>query len=653
MSIQPRGVILSLALSCAAFGPASAAPPADKPAIAPYGRWESPISAAMVAEQGLSFGELVTAGDIVYWIERRPDEGGRNAIVRFADDARLDIVPAAFNARNRVHEYGGGDIAPGHDGVYFTNYADQRLYRTVPGQDPVAISPEGSWRFADCVTDEQHPRLICVGEDHGGGEGEPRNVLVAVPMNGGEVTELASGSDFVAAPRIDPSGRKLAWITWDHPNMPWDRTTLWLGDLASDGSLQNRRQVATGASILQPQWGSDGTLYYVSDESGWWNIQMFDGKTSRAVHRTEADFADPAWLFNYSNYAILDDGTIIAVMTDKAQDRLVRIDRANGKVTAIETPFARIGYVRPLGKTAVVFVGAGMREPAEVVRFDAATGKFETLARAGQREIGAEWISTARAITVPVGEGEVTHAFYYPPQNPNLMAPEGTLPPLVVSAHGGPTGHSDAAWSLAVQFWTSRGFAYLDVNYRGSSGFGREYRDKLKGQWGIVDIEDVVKAARFAAEEGLADPEKLIIRGGSAGGFVVLAAHAFHDVFATGANYFGVSDLEALARDTHKFESRYLDSLVGPYPERADLYKARSPINHLDGFTRPLIILQGLDDRIVPPNQSDMIVDALGERGITVEYLTFEGEGHGFRRPENRIRSLEAELDFYTRVLGL
>lgn len=619
---------------------------------APYGQWESPVSAAMVAEQGLSFGELVTRGEAVYWIERRPEEGGRNAIVRHADGASIDVIPTGFNARNRVHEYGGGDIAPGPDGaVHFVNFADQRLYRVLPGQEPAAISPEGPWRFADCVLDAGRDRLICVGEDHGGG-GEPRNLIVAVSMKGGEIVELAGGSDFAASPRIDPTGSRLAWITWDHPDMPWDKTTLWLADIASDGSLRNVRKVADDAAIQQPQWASDGSLHYLSDAGGWWNIHVFDGGQSRPLHGTEADFADPAWVFNRSSYAILDD-VIVAVMTKDASDRLVRIDRASGKVEEIETSYVRIGYVRPFGPEGVVFVGAGTTAPAEVVRLDLASGRTDVLADAGKVGVGPEWISAARAITVPVGGDEVTHAFYYPPKNPDFTAPEGTYPPLVVSAHGGPTGHSDPGFSLAIQFWTSRGFAYLDVNYRGSSGYGRAYRDKLKGQWGVIDIEDVVKAALYAADQGLADRERLIVRGGSAGGFVVLAAHAFHDVFATGANYFGVSDLEALARDTHKFESRYLDSLVGPYPERADLYKARSPINHLEGFDRPLIVLQGLEDRIVPPNQSDLIVEALRAKGITVEYLTFPGEGHGFRRPDSRIKSLEAELAFYQRVLGL
>ncbi len=391
---------------------------------APYSQWESPVSAAMVAEQGLSFGELVTRGEAVYWIERRPEEGGRNAIVRHADGASIDVIPTGFNARNRVHEYGGGDIAPGPDGaVHFVNFADQRLYRVLPGQEPAAISPEGPWRFADCVLDAGRDRLICVGEDHGGG-GEPRNLIVAVSMKGGEIVELAGGSDFAASPRIDPTGSRLAWITWDHPDMPWDKTTLWLADIASDGSLRNVRKVADDAAIQQPQWASDGSLHYLSDAGGWWNIHVFDGGQSRPLHGTEADFADPAWVFNRSSYAILDD-VIVAVMTKDASDRLVRIDRASGKVEEIETSYVRIGYVRPFGPEGVVFVGAGTTAPAEVVRLDLASGRTDVLADAGKVGVGPEWISAARAITVPVGGDEVTHAFYYPPKNPDFTAPEG------------------------------------------------------------------------------------------------------------------------------------------------------------------------------------------------------------------------------------
>lgn len=639
-----------LPLSCLAAGGATVK---EEPVEAPYGTWTSPVTPEIVAAQGIAIAEVAVDGDTVYWSETRPQERGRNAIVAWRDGSTREVTPADYNARTRVHEYGGGDFLVADGVVVFSRFSDQRLYRLAPGETPVAITGDSARRYADCVRDGRRKRLVCVSEDHRG-DGEARNRLVSIPEGGrGEPVSLFQRSDFVAAPRLDPAGRQLAWLTWDHPDMPWDRSTLWLADIGAGGGLENRRQVATGAALSEPEWGPDGTLYYVSDRSGWWNLYRHGESGAESVSPISADLSFPAWQLDASRYTILDRHTALAVATREARDRLLRIDLDTGETTEIATDYVSIRQLRRLDARTAVFVGTSEREPARLMALDTGSGRQRLIRETATRPFADEFVSQARALTFPSAPGEVAHAFYYPPRNPGFRAPDQAAPPMIVSAHGGPTAHSDPGYSTAVQFWTSRGFAYLDVNYRGSSGYGRAYRDKLKGAWGVADIRDVVEAARHAAGEGLADPDRLIVRGGSAGGFVVLASHAFYDTFATGANYFGVSDLAALARDTHKFESRYLDSLVGPYPERADLYRERSPIHHLEHFDRPLIIFQGLEDRVVPPAQSERIAHSLRERGIEVEYMEFPEEGHGFRRAENRAAALRAELAFYRRVLDI
>lgn len=621
--------------------------------VAPFGAWKSPISPAMAASEGVGVGDVAVDGANVYWVESLPDEDGRNAVMMANGTGVQPVLPKNFSALNMVHEYGGGNLVAGGGVIHFPNAADQRLYVKAPGQRAKAITPEGPWRYADCTEDKPRRRLVCVREDHRVA-GDVKNTLVAISSVGdGDVKILFEGADFVAAPRVDAAGGRIAWVSWNHPNMPWEATTLWVADIRADGALENQREVATGHSSVEPQWAADGRLYFVSDRSGWWNIYRFDGKKTTPLSPMAAEFSAPAWQFNASSYALLTDDRLVAAVTRNAITGLVEIDIGTGKSKAIDTPFVGIRSLRRYDDHHVVFVGDRVDRPPCLVKLDIATGKFSLLHVSRKMKVANGYISRAQEITFPVASGEISHAFYYPPRNSDYAGPEGRRPPLIVMAHGGPTANATPALSLAIQYWTSRGFAFLDVNYRGSSGYGRDYRNKLKGQWGVVDIQDVIKGAEYVAGKGLADPKRLIVRGGSAGGYVVLASLAFHNVFATGASYYGIGDLAALAKDTHKFESRYMESLVGPYPARADLYTARSPVKHIDGFKTPLILFQGLDDQVVPPTQSAAIANALRQKHIEVEYYTYPGEGHGFRKAENIIDSLNRELAFYRRILHL
>jgi dipeptidyl aminopeptidase/acylaminoacyl peptidase len=637
------------------FGAAFGASPVT---VAPYGTWASPVTPLMVAGTGGEMTDVTVDGNVVYWVEGRPGEGGRNAIMKFNGGKAADVTPKAYDARTEVQEYGGGNLLVSGGAVFFPNFADQRLYRQNPGAAPVAITPDTpqkprALRYADCALDHARLRLICVAEDHRGA-GQAKNTLVAIAADGAGVPlTLFEGTDFAAAPRLDPKGEKLAWLSWNHPDMPWDETTLWLADIGKDGKLTRKLAVASGASIGEPQWGPDGKLYFVSDQTGWWNIYALDQGKVKAVHPMAAEFSEPAWQFNYSSYVLVNAHTIVASVTGNARAALLKIDLDTGKATTLETPFVAFHYLRRLNDQTVVFVGDESDRFSRLVRLDVTHGGVTTLRGGGALPVPAGTISKARDLTFWPVAGEASHAFYYPPQNPAFAGPKGALPPLIVMAHGGPTSMAKPALSFAVQFWTSRGYAFLDVNYRGSSGFGRAYRNKLKGQWGVVDIEDVVKGARYAAAKGLADPKRLITRGGSAGGYVVLAALSFHDVFAVGASYYGISDLSVLAQHTHKFESRYMDGLVGPYPAAKNIYKARSPIYHLEGFKKPLILFQGLADEVVPPEQSEAIAKALKKKGLPVEFYTYPGEGHGFRMSANIIDALEKEQAFYRKVLEL
>lgn len=629
------------------------------PITAPYGSWKSPITAEVLLGNTVSLSQPLIEGASVYWVEGRPQEAGRSVVVRWAAGAYEDVTPPGFNVRTRVHEYGSGSYTVGDGVVYFANFADQRVYRQRPGEAPQAITPETALRYADFIVDTARERLICVREDHRPAGREAINTLVALPFEGGEQRVLAEGNDFYAAPRLSPDGRRLAWLTWNHPNMPWDGTELWTADVAADGSLHNRQLMAGGPaeSIFQPEWSPDGVLHFISDRSGWWNLYRLPGGDvpAECLYAMDADFGMAQWVFGLGTYAFESPSRIVCAYTRDGQAHMARLDTAAGTLTPLDLPYALAfpSHGRIVaGQGRLAYIGTSATRPSAVVLFDSAGGGHQVLRASTTVAIDDGYIALAQSIEFPTENGLTAYGYYYPPRNRDYEAPAGELPPLIVTSHGGPTSATTGDWDLAVQYWTSRGFAFLDVNYGGSTGYGRAYRQRLNDNWGIVDVDDCINGARYLAARGLVDGERLIIRGGSAGGYTTLCAITHHDVFRAAASYFGVSDAEALARDTHKFESRYTDNLIGPYPERKDIYVARSPIHVADRCSAALILFQGLDDEVVPPNQSEAMFTAARNKELPVAYISFEGEGHGFRRAENIKRALEAELYFYGRVLG-
>ena len=704
-------------------------------AIAPYGAWESPVTTEMLTAGALRFEGVTVDGDDVYWVESRPDEAGRCAAMRLtADGAVSEVTTPAHNARTRVHEYGGGALAVSNGVAYFSNFADQRLYRRpVDGSGaPAAITPEIAVRYADATVDDRRGRLICVAEDHRVGGREAENLLAAVPTGGGEPVAVHRGFDFYASPRLSPDGRRLAWVCWNHPNMPWDATELWVADVAAGGALSSPRRIAGGVpssprriaggtggagelrpwgvggdggpvdtegdggargignaggigggdgtadaggnghgsgnggagggddtagaggevSVIQPAWGPDGTLYCVSDVSGWWNLHRWDGERLVPVLPMEAELGLPPWLFGMGRYAVLDAGRIAAHYGNADGTRLGVIDAAAGRLREIATPFTTFGSFAAASRGRLLCVAASAEAGSALVAIDADSGEVETLRRGSEPGLDPSCVSRAEPISCPSAGRRTAHAYYYPPRNPAFHAPGGERPPLLTFIHGGPTGAADPGFKLGIQYWTTRGFAVVDVDYGGSTGYGTAYRRLLRGGWGIVDREDCEAAARYLVARGDVDPARLAIRGGSAGGYTTLCALAFGNVFTAGASYYGVSDAAALASDTHKFESRYLDALIGPWPERADLYEQRSPIHAVDRLSCPVIFLQGLEDAVVPPDQTERMADALRRKGLPVACLMFEGEQHGFRRAANIRRAAEAELYFYGRIFG-
>ena len=625
--------------------------------IASYGSWSSPITADAIVAESISIGQVAIDGDAVLWTEGRPSEGGRNVIMRMTPDGTVvDVNPLPFNARTRVHEYGGGAWITHAGTVWFSNFDDQRIYRQEPdGGEPLPITPDAPFRYADATLDHARNRLICVREDHT----DPDNIvntIAAVPADGaGEQVVLFDGWDFVSSPRLSPDGRTLAWLSWNHPNMPWDGTHLWTAPVLDDSALGEAALIAGGEhlSVFQPEWSPDGVLHYVSDESGWWNLYRHSADGPELLHRDDAEYARPQWVFASRTYGFAGNGDIVCAVNQSGAWSLNRLNPNSGVMQPLNVPAGEMGRgdLAVSGITAVVVAGDAER-PMSLLRVNLGDGYWETLKAASTTNVDAGYVSPAQTIEFPSNEGRPAYALYYAPRNPEYQAPEGELPPLLTLSHGGPTGAASGALDMAVQFWTSRGFAVVDVNYGGSVGYGRSYRQLLNGNWGIVDVDDCANAALHLVHQGLADGDRLAIRGGSAGGYTTLAALTFRNVFAAGASYYGVSDLTALAADTHKFESRYLDRLVAPYPEGKDIYEQRSPINHTDGLSCPIILLQGLEDRIVPPNQAEMMFDGVRSKGIPCAYLPFEGEQHGFRRAENIKRALEAELYFYSRVFG-
>ena len=622
--------------------------------VTPYGSWKSPVTADLVATGEIGLEQVGLDGQDIYWIERRPQEGGRKVIVRrSADGSVVDVTPAGFNARTRVHEYGGGDYVVSGATIYFSNFPDQRLYLQRPGSEPRPLTPTAEMRYADGCIDRGRNLLFCVREDHTG-HSEPVNTIVSIDLGAVNPEKiLVSGNDFYSSPRLSPDGSRLAWLTWNHPNMPWDGTALWVGKLNEHGLMDDMVQVTggPGESIFQPEWSSDGVLYFVSDRTGWWNIYRWRDLNAQPVCLTDAEFGEPQWVFGNTLYGFDSGNRIVCSYTKNGRSYIAILDAATGALKPIELPYSAISQLRTSGNR-VLLIAASETETLSIISLDLTTRDLTVLRRSRELTVDSGYLSVPRAIEFPTGHGLTAHGNFYPPKNRDHAGPANEKPPLLVISHGGPTSATSASLRYAIQYWTSRGIAVLDVNYGGSSGYGREYRQRLKGQWGIVDVDDCVNGARYLVERGEVDGNRLAIRGGSAGGYTTLCALTFRDTFKAGASHYGISDLEALAKDTHKFESRYLDGLIGPYPERRDLYVERSPIYFTNGLTCPMILFQGLDDKVVPPNQAEKMVEALRAKKLPVAYLTFDGEQHGFRKAENIKRVLEAELYFYSKIFG-
>ena len=627
--------------------------------MTPYGSWPSPLTAARVTAGALRLDQIQLDGDDVYWLEGRASEGGRNVIVSASANTLrriepVDVTPPGFNVRTRVHEYGGAAYTVHNGAIYFSNYSDQRVYRQAPGEGPVAMTEPGPM-WADYRVDFARHRLIGVREENN------VNTIAAIPDR-----VLVEGADFYSDPIVSPDGKFLAWLQWNHPNMPWDGTELWIGAFNASGLIGVRQKVAGGSdeSIFQPEWSSDNALYFVSDRTGWWNLYRWVGKDVEAIHPMAAEFGKPQWTFSTVSYASASPTQIAATYTEDGRWKLAMIDAYRKQFTPIDLPVQPLESIKA-NKDAIYFVGGSATEPTGIVRLRAddvvrlrAAGAsadrvaFDVLKSSTAEPIPREWISVPEAVTFEVKDRDV-HAFYYAPKNPDVQPPPDEKPPLLVITHGGPTGATSDVLDPKIQFWTSRGFAVLDVNYGGSTGYGRPYRDRLKGQWGIIDVEDAVGGAEAMVAAGKADPERLIIRGGSAGGYTTLKALTFHNTFEAGASYYGISDLEVLQSDTHKFEARYNDTLIGPWPEAREVYRARSPIHFTDRLSCPIILFQGLEDKVVPPNQSEMMAEAVRKKGLKVKYATFAGEQHGFRQAEHIIRALEEELAFYQDVFAM
>jgi dipeptidyl aminopeptidase/acylaminoacyl peptidase len=614
--------------------------------VAPYGSWHSPISieqAAATGEPWFSWVVVDLGADDILWIEPRPSEEGRAVVVeRREDGSRTELTPPGFDARTRVHEYGGGAVWRREGTVFFSNFADGRVYRVDRGGEPQPLTPEPpqphALRYADGRTTRDGSQVICVRESHR--EGDVVNELVSFPVDGSaEPRVVQTGRDFYAAPRIAPDGR-LAYLAWDHPLLPFLGCELWVDE----------ERVAGGAdeSVFQPEWGPEGALYWVSDRDGWWNLYR-DGEQLTAL---EAELGYPAWVFGFTMYDFLGDGRIACTVIEKGLHSFAVFDRETGELERLDLPFtASMPYLRAHGSRFAT-LAATPTEPPAIVAVDVTTGSHEVLARTDDFALERESISVGRPVEFMSAGGRTAYAFYYPPAHAEFEAPPGELPPMWTFIHGGPTGQTYLSFNLGIQFLTSRGWGVVDVNYGGSTGFGRAYRELLAGEWGVVDLEDCIAAARHLVAAGEVDPDRLSIAGGSAGGYTTLLALARSDVFAAGASAFGVADLVTFTETTHKFESRYSDWLLGPLPDALDVYRERSPLTHADQIRGAVLIVQGLDDEVVPRSQAEQIVEALLRNGVPHAYLPFEGEGHGFRRRESLVGLYSAWVSFFAQVFG-
>ncbi|MFL0802050.1 MAG: prolyl oligopeptidase family serine peptidase [Agarilytica sp.] len=646
---------------------------------APYGSWTSPITASLVAGKTPKLFDTLVNDNRIFWCESIAEEKGRTAIMMYDGIRHQCVLPRPLSAKSKVHEYGGKAYAIDGNSVYFVLADDQRVYhgdmktRTAEENDkaftPTALTPPtnaGHTRYADLAVDRKHCRVIAVQECHD--DNDPHKVenrLVAFPTNREErsdfsIQTLSEGHDFYSNPCISPCGNQLLWLTWDHPDMPWDNTQLWVADLNASGLSNTHKIVGNGdESIFQPQWSAKGDLYFVSDRNNWWNIYTIPKEalhdkhkaTPQLIIRHDAEYATPQWVFGMSTYGFWDENTLLATFTQHGVWQLVKIH--------LDKPEDQCLEIIPTGMSCIenvschhhlgVFIAASPTQAKTIFALEDNTASPLTHADTG---ITTEEYSQPQPITFPTTFGQAAHALFYPPQN-TQYGDEQHQPPLIVISHGGPTGATESSLNLKIQYWTNRGFAVADVNYRGSTGYGREYRHRLFKQWGRYDVDDVCAVVDYLSKENLIDPNKCIIKGSSAGGYTVLAALTFKDTFKAGVSLYGIGDLELLATDTHKFEARYLDKLIGPYPETADEYRARSPIHFVNQINCPLLIFQGLLDKVVPPNQAELMVSAVKQKGLPIAYVTYPNEAHGFRQFETIEHMLDAEHQFYARIFGL
>lgn len=642
---------------------------------APYGNWRSPISTRLITARSIALSHPLVAGkqaDSRLWSESRPAEQGRTVIVEQQPDGQpRDRIPAGFNVRSRAHEYGGGAWTAAGPTLWFINDLDRRIYEQSSDAAPQAVTAKATCNYADLQASPDGNSLIAIQEMDARDDNEPISRLVRITLGDadrrGTIRTLAQGDDFYASARCSGDGRQLAWLSWSHPNMPWDSTRLWLADVLADGSLANPRPIAGGPeeSIFQPQWSADGTLWFVSDRSGWWNLYRWDGQHSHAALPMQAEFGLPQWVFGMSTYGICSDGRLLCAFSrgGRWQLGLLNPDAKAGQPRwrELQLPYTEFSDLSVYGQTACMLAAAPQQAPAiialDINKLSNAPSHSDseaiTLLRHSVPQLpDPAWLSKPRFIDYPSANDETAHALYYPPCNPDYHAPAGEKPPLLVRSHGGPTAAASSALNLSIQYWTSRGFAVLDVNYGGSTGYGRRYRERLNGRWGETDVDDCVYGARTLINQGLADPQRCAIRGSSAGGYTTLAALTFRDLFRAGASLYGIGDLEALVHDTHKFESRYLDRLIGPWPQQQQRYRQRSPIHHTEQLSCPIIFMQGQQDKVVPPSQAEAMVDALRSKGLPVAYLSFANEQHGFRAADTISTALQAELYFYARIFG-
>jgi dipeptidyl aminopeptidase/acylaminoacyl peptidase len=639
---------------------------------ATLGHWHSPISAALLASQGLRLNEPQLCGERVFWLEARPLERGRTTLMCSHLGHTQELLPAPHSLRTRAHEYGGGAYLVVGDLVFMVLDADQRIYQLPlcpsTGAPQLAqlraLTPAGAYRYADFCFDVQRNRLLAVRENYTQDAHNPPNDIIALALDESaadapaslHISVLASGADFYSNPRLSPCGKQLSYLQWNHPQMPWDGSELIIANLDTAGAVSQRACIAGGTTeaIVQPQWSPQGELFFISDRSDWWNLYCWDGQRSHALLKMAAEFAAPRWVFGLSYYGFVTAEEIFCAYSTQGEWQLglIRLTKKAPTISArlepIASEFCALSHI-VCAPGRAVFIAASRHRGEQIFTYNAASATVTALQNQATMALDPAYISAPEALSFNTSDGELAHGFFYRPNNPEHTYLAPALPPLLVMCHGGPTGATDTSLNLKIQFWTSRGFAVLDVNYRGSSGYGRIYRDRLKRNWGITDVIDVCSGAEYLVAQGLVNPQQLAIRGSSAGGYTVLAALTFAHTFKLGASLYGIGDLAALAQDTHKFEARYLDSLVGDYPAEREVYRARSPIHHIDKLTCPVIFLQGLQDKVVPPAQAEAMVAALTHKGIYTEYVTFAEEGHGFRQGDNIARALEAELAFYVK----